>query len=91
MSVGPSSKLKNMPETEMEMRSMMKGGPFQREETARSGQEALEKYVELDEEIARLQATSPTTLLAQKKEQVQQIDQRVQRQQELVNTLEENT
>lgn len=57
----------------------------------KSGQEALEKYIELDEEIAQLQASSPTTLLKQKKDQIEQITKKIESQEELISTLELNT
>ena len=74
---------------EIEMKAMLV--TLQGNLEVKAGQEALEKYVRLDEEIAQLQATSPTTLLTQKKDQIDQIKAKVERQQDLVNTLEENT
>ena len=61
--------------------------PFQEQ----VGQEALERYVALEEEIASLESASPALLLKQKREQLDQLHDKIAKQEALLATLEENT
>ena len=69
--------------------SVLKMDPFQQQ--VQGGQEALERYIQLEEEIAQLEASSPTTLLKQKRELQDQLTEKVKKQEQLVQTLEEET
>ena len=55
------------------------------------GQEALERYIALEEEIAIAETTSPGMVLQQKKEQLNQLDKQIQEQSMNVKNLESQT
>ena len=55
------------------------------------GQEALERYFALEAEIASLEQKSPALLLKQKREQLEQIEEKYKAQWLLVASLEEDT
>ena len=70
-----------------QLSSVPKMDPFQED----VGQEALERYIQLEEEIALLEASSPVTLLKNKRDQLDTLNRKIEDQEELVHSLEENT
>ena len=54
-------------------------------------EDVLERYIQLEEEIALAEKNSPSMVLQQKRSQVQQLQRRIMEQQELVNALEAET
>lgn len=55
------------------------------------GQEALERYVALEEKIAALEESSPDMVVAQKQEQLNGLQDKLRKQHELVRDLEAAT
>ena len=51
----------------------------------------LERYIQLEEEIAVAEKTSPSMVLQQKRTQIEQLARRIMEQQELVKVLEAET
>ena len=54
-------------------------------------EDMLERYIQLEEEIALAEKNSPSMVLQQKRSQVQQLARRIAEQQELVKALEAET
>jgi hypothetical protein len=54
-------------------------------------EDVLERYIQLEEEIALAEKNSPSMVLQQKRSQVQQLQRRIMEQQDLVNALEAET
>ena len=54
-------------------------------------EDVLERYIQLEEEIALAEKNSPSMVLQQKRSQIQQLQRRIMEQQDLVNTLESET
>ena len=55
------------------------------------GQEALERYIALEEEIAVAETSSPGMVLQQKREQVDKLSKQIQEQETNVRNLEAQT
>ena len=55
------------------------------------GQEALERYITLEEEIAVAETTSPGMVLQQKREQIDSLTQQIREQELNVRNLESET
>ena len=55
------------------------------------GQEALERYIALEEEIAVAETTSPGMVLQQKREQIDKLTRQIQEQEGNVRNLESQT
>jgi hypothetical protein len=55
------------------------------------GQEALERYIALEEEIATAETTSPGMVLQQKREQIDQLNKQIEEQELNVRNLEAQT
>ena len=54
-------------------------------------EDVLERYIQLEEEIAEAEKTSPSMVLQQKRTQIEQLARRIMEQQELVKVLEAET
>ncbi len=54
-------------------------------------EDMLERYIQLEEEIALAEKNSPSMVLQQKRTQVNQLARRIMEQQELVKALEAET
>jgi hypothetical protein len=54
-------------------------------------EEVLERYIQLEEEIAEAEKNSPSMVLQQKRSQIQQLARRIRDQHELVKALEAET